>query len=194
MITYLGKMSNENFQKLTQVGLSHPNFEILGKDTEFSESCKCENSSAFILFTNYLSIQSPIKCYDCGFPIPLYRIKQKKAEQLSFALGWQGEYKACDLLQMHCGFGERFGISQMSKLDSGLSKTGLEICQTIQDLTNKPCYYYLYRHNGKSLSKESESRCPLCASKWLLENPFQDLFDFRCDKCHLLSNIAFSLK
>lgn len=188
------KFIDENLQKLNEIGLSPPDYEILGKDTEFSESCKCKNHSAYILFTNFLSIQSPIKCYDCGFPIPLYRIKQKEAEQLVSVLGWQNEYKACDLLQMHCGFGERFGITQMSKLDSGLSRTGLEICRTIQDLTNKPCYYYLYRDNGKSLRKEHERKCPSCGSEWLLEKPFRDLFDFRCDKCHLLSNIAFSLK
>ncbi len=184
----------ENLKKLKEVGLSRPDFEILGEDAESSEPCKCKNHSAYILFTNFLSIQSPVKCYDCGLSVPLYRIKQKRAQQLSLALGWQSEYKACDLLQMQCGFGKRFGANQMSKLDSGLSKKGIEICQTIQQLTGKSCYYYLYRYNGKSLRKERERKCPSCGDKWFLDEQLLDIFDFRCDKCHLLSNIAFNLK
>jgi predicted nucleic acid-binding Zn ribbon protein len=62
--------------------------------------------------------------------------------------------QACDLLQIHCGFGERFGLNQMSKLNSGLSKEGLEVCRTVQDLTNKPCYYYLHRYNDKVWKKK----------------------------------------
>lgn len=188
------KYISEAIQKLNTVGLSPPNHKILGKETENSESCECENSSTYFLITNFLSIQSPVKCFDCNLPVPLYWFPRFSSSNFSDIFRWQSEYKACDSLQMNCGLGERFGINQMSKLNSGLSKTGLEICQTIQDLTNKPCYYYLYRYNGKSLKKENERKCPSCGSEWLLKKPFQNFFDFRCDKCHLLSNIAFSLK
>jgi predicted nucleic acid-binding Zn ribbon protein len=184
----------EGLNKLGEVGLSEPHFEILGKDSEFSESCHCKTPSAFLLFTNFLSIQSPVKCFDCLYPIPLYRIKQTEPQQLRSALGWQNEYKACDLLQMHCGYSERFGISQLSKPTSGLSMLGLEICAEIKNLTNKNCYYYLYRANGKSLKQEKERKCPKCGGAWLLAEPFNGFIDFRCDRCHLLSNIAFSLR
>jgi len=188
------KYIKEDLEKLKEIGLSEPTFEILGKEIECSESCACKNPSAYVLFTNYLAVQSPIKCFDCGFPLPLYRIKQTEPQQLRYALSWQNDYKACDLLQMHGGFGERFGISQMSKLDSGLTQTGLKICAEIKNLTNKNCYYYLYRYNGRSEKKEAERKCPSCGGEWLLSEPIHDLFDFRCDKCHLLSNIAFSLR
>ncbi len=81
----------------------------------------------------------------------------------------------------------------MSNLKSGLTKSGLEICNGIQNLTKKPCFYYLYHPNGRSLKKERERKCPSCNGEWLLEKQLHNLFDFKCDKCHLLSHIAFSL-
>lgn len=188
------KSLKADFQKLIEAGISEPTFEVLGKETEYAELCDCRNSSAYVLFTHSLSKHSPIDCFDCGKTVPLYRIKQTKPQQLRYALSWQEEYKACDLLQMHCGFGERFGNKQMSQLDSGLTKSGLEICAEVKNLTGKNCYYYLYRYNGISEKKELERKCPNCGGDWLLEKPFRKIFDFRCDRCHLLSNIAFSLR
>lgn len=189
-----GKYVLDDLSKLRENGLSQPSFEILGQDTERAEPCSCNESSAYILFTNYLSNHSPLKCFDCGSPIPLYRLPKFPSETYKYALGWQDEYKACDLLQMHSGFGERFGTKQMSDPHSGLSKTGLDICKEIKELSNKPVYYYLYRASGKSLKKERERKCPLCDGDWILDEELHNLFDFKCDKDYLLSNIAFSLK
>jgi predicted nucleic acid-binding Zn ribbon protein len=187
------KYISESLQKLNRVGLSLPNHKILGQETEHSESCKCKNSSAYILIANFLSIQSPLNCFECNLPVPLYRFPRPSSGNFYYILGWQSEYKACDTLQMQSGFGERFGILQMSNLKSGLTKSGLNICDEIQNLTEKPCYYYLYHPNGRSLKKERERKCPSCNGDWFLENQLYKLFDFRCDKCHLLSNIAFNL-
>lgn len=189
----VSKYISESLQKLNTVGLSLPNHKILGKDTENPEKCECQNSSAYILITDFLSIQSPLNCFDCNLPVPLYRFPRPSSGNFYYILGWQSEYKACDTLQMQSGFGERFGIRQMSNFKSGLTKSGLEICNGIQNLTKKPCYYYLYHPNGRSLKKERERKCPSCNGEWLLENQLHKLFDFKCDKCHLLSHIAFSL-
>lgn len=189
----LQKSIAEDLHKLKEVGLSKPIFQILGKDIESLDSCACENTSAYILHTHLFSIQSPVNCFDCLKPVPLYRINQNKPEKLRYSIGWQSEYKACDLLQMHCGYGERFALNQMSKLESGLSKIGLEICQDIEKLTQKPCYYYLYKYRGISLKKERARKCPKCNGEWLLDKNIS-IFDFKCDKCHLLSSIAFDLR
>jgi len=187
------KYISNSLQKLNELGLTQPNHKILGKETELSESCECKNSTAYILFTNFLSIQSPVKCFDCGLPFPLYRFSKKSSDDFGLTLTWQSDYKSCDSLQMHSGFGERFGIKQMSNLKSGLTKLGLEVCADIQNLTKKPCYYYLYHPNGRSLKKEKERKCPSCNSEWLLKEQLHNMFDFKCDRCHLLSNVAFSL-
>lgn len=184
---------SNSLQKLNGIGLAQPIYKILGMETESSESCGCENPTAYILFTDFLSIQSPVKCFDCGFPFPLYHFPRTSSGDFYQILKWQFDYKSCDSLQMSSGFGEHFGIRQMSNLKSGLTKSGLEICNGIQSLTKKPCYYYLYHPNGRSLKKERERKCPLCNGEWLLEKPLHNMFDFKCDKCHLLSNIAFSL-
>jgi predicted nucleic acid-binding Zn ribbon protein len=189
----VSKYISDSLQKLNTVGLSQPNFKILGKENENSESCQCQNSSAYILITDFLSIQSPINCFVCNLPVSLYHFPRPFPGDFGRILGWQAQYKACDTLQMHSGFGERFGIKQMSNLKSGLTKLGLEICSDIQNLTKKPCYYYLYHPNGRSLKKERERKCPSCNSEWLLEKRLHKMFDFKCDKCHLLSHIAFNL-
>lgn len=172
--------------------LEKPTLKILGEETYEHISCACKNSSAYILFTHYVSIQSPLKCYDCFSPIPLYRIPRFESGDYYRIICWQSDYKSCDSLQMNCTTGERFAMNQMSNLDSSLSKQGISICNKIKILTKKNCYYYLYKHNGKSKKKELERKCPSCNGEWLLDEIFFK-FDFKCDKCHLLSNIAYSV-
>jgi len=46
----------------------------------------------------------------------------------------------------------------------------------------------------RSLSAEMRRKCPGCRGPWLLKKPLHGKFDFRCDKCHLLSNIAWNIR
>lgn len=59
--------------------------------------------------------------------------------------------------------------------------------------TGRPVYYYLYRHAGASERAERVRRCPSCGGDWLLAAPLHAIFDFRCDRCRLLSNVAFQI-
>jgi predicted nucleic acid-binding Zn ribbon protein len=182
----------KSLKKLDNLKFDKPTLKILGKEISEDISCNCKNSSAYILFTNYVSIQSPLNCFDCFSPVPLYRIPRFEAGDYHPIISWQSDYKSCDRLQMNCTTGERFAMNQMSRLDSSLSKQGLKICSEIKTSTNKNCYYYLYKYTGKSKKKELERKCPSCNGEWLLKEDFFK-FDFKCDKCHLLSNIAYSI-
>ena len=188
------KYIRERLQKLSLVGLSQPIYNILGKDPSESSACACSGRSAFILFTTYLTLQSPLRCASCFSAVPLYRIPRFPSEDLHDIISWQSDYQSCDSLQMNCSTGERFATQQLSSYDSSLTQRGLQICKQIKRLTGKAVYYYLYRGTGRSHKMELERKCPHCGGGWLLKEPWHKLFDFRCNKCRLLSNIEWSLK
>ena len=163
---------------------------ILGIVPETNESCECAKHSFLVLFTHFLSLESALKCGDCFQPIPIYSLPKSVLDY--GIMSWQSDYKACDTLQMGCSTGEEFGIREMSQHESSLSNRGRETCEVIENATQTPTFYYLYHGDGKDESSEDERKCPSCGGEWLLETKLHDLFDFKCDACRLLSNIAFS--
>jgi predicted nucleic acid-binding Zn ribbon protein len=158
--------------------------------------CACAGCTHFILFTTYAGFEPSIICGDCFHPIPLYRIPYEVSLPQKSGLHdrintWQGNYKACDQLNMNCTVGEAFALRQMGRLDSPLSAQGIGICRDIERLTGVPTYYYLHRYRGRSAKFERARRCPGCGGEWLLVHP-PHIFGFKCDPCRLLSNIAVS--
>ncbi len=89
---------------------------------------------------------------------------------------------------------ERFGLRELSNAGSSLSRRGRAACARIAKVTGTPTYYYLMRSGGRSLAREHERRCPGCNGRWRLEEPWHRLFDFRCDRCRLVSNIAWEVR
>lgn len=63
---------NKELTKSEEVGLSF-SCEIIGEDPECAPVCQCHYSSSYILFTNYLSLESPLRCGDCLGIVPLYK-------------------------------------------------------------------------------------------------------------------------
>jgi len=137
-----------------------------------------------------------LRCGDCFGAVPLYRIPSccfvAHGELHDALMSWKSDYQACDTLQMHCSTGERFGLRGMGQFDSSLSKRGRELCGVVSEAMNAPTYYYLHRYYGKSARQERARKCPSCDGDWLLEEKLHDKFDFKCDNCKLLSNVAFS--
>lgn len=188
------KYVQKSLDKFAELKLKQPIFKILGIENSESLACGCAEINAFILFTTYVLIQSPLRCSECFLPIQLYKIPPFPNSGDSYEIiVWQSDYKSCDSLQMNCQTGERFALRQMLEIDSSLTKQGLKICVEIKKLTNKDCYYYLHKYRGKTDETERARKCPLCSGEWLLPKPWHDLFDFKCDNCCLLSNIAVSL-
>ena len=153
-----------------------------------------EEWKSYILYTTYVSLESPIRCGDCFGGIPLYRLPATRDDEYGDIITWESDYKACDTLQMNCSTGERFGLSQLSKHDSSLAIRGREICNRITVTTGIPTYYYLLKSSGKGLKAEQARKCPSCKGEWLLQEPLHGLFNFQCDGCRLLSNIAWSVR
>jgi predicted nucleic acid-binding Zn ribbon protein len=167
-----------------------PEIVVLGKDPERATPCSCTSHSGFILYTTFSSLESPLRCADCFGPFPLYLLPKTTDGEYNDIFSWQSDYQACDQLQMNCTTGERFALREMGRYNSSLSRRGCAICFTIREATGCPIYYYLHRYYGRSHRQEAMRRCPNCTGEWLLAEPWHDIFDFRCDQCHLLSQKA----
>jgi predicted nucleic acid-binding Zn ribbon protein len=170
--------------------------KTLGKNLwEDKRLCRCKKPSSYILWTNYISLVSPLDCGDCGGNVPLYRVPKppEPGEQEYQSIRyWEHAYQACDQLQMLCGFGERWGTRQMQDHDSGLSKLGRDVCVNLEEMLGVPVYYYLYNNRALTMAQDKERKCPECGGDWLLEESWHRLFAFRCDKCRLVSNITWN--
>lgn len=162
--------------------------------TEAAEVCTCPTPAGYFLFTTFLHVATPVHCMNCNGFVPLYRIPCSVTGDHFGVLTWQSNYKACDTLQINCRVGERFAEREMSELKSNLTTSGLEICRELEGLAGQPVYYYLFRANGRSRVKERQRSCPSCAGAWRLAEPLHGKFDFKCDKCRLLSNIAWNVR
>lgn len=168
-------------------------FTPVAEDCGGAEACSCHRSSGYVLFTNYLSLESPVRCLDCFLPVPLYRFPAMPSGEYYEVIRWQSDYQSCDRLQMNCAVLERAATRQLSDFRSSLSATGRENCRVLEGLSGKPFYYYLYRAHARSVKSERARRCPSCGQAWHLETPLHSLFHYQCDQCRLLSNLAWNL-
>lgn len=184
----------QQIDELQKLGLSKPIVNPIGPDDESCDPCRCRSRTAFILFTTYVSLESPLRCFECFLPVPLYQIPPTSSEEYSDVLSWVTNYKACDSLQMNCAVGEQFATRQLSAIDSSLTKQGRVVCDAITTGTKRPTYYYLYRSGGRSLENERRRTCPGCSAAWLRSERLHGLFDFQCDHCGVLSNIAWNVR
>jgi predicted nucleic acid-binding Zn ribbon protein len=179
---------------LLPANLKRPRIRFLGVVPETAPVCRCVKPRGVFLFTTFLDIEPPVRCIHCNGIVPLYHLPRSTTGEHSGLLSWKSNYKACDTLQINCTVGERFGERQMSDLTSALSQSGLAVCKELERLTGRPAYYYLHQANARSHSAEARRKCPNCGGAWLLKKPLHGKFDFRCDKCHLLSNIAWNVR
>lgn len=166
---------------------------ILGRDYASCPPCDCSSRSALILFTHMNDVGSPLRCGGCFAPVPLFRIPHTDDCGYYQLLCWADDYRSCDSLQMNCTVGERFAERQLFAVDSALSREGCRLREKIESLTSVPTYYFLLKMRGVDLARERARTCPRCGGEWLLDRRWHDHFDFRCDPCRLVSNVAHSL-
>ena len=191
---YANRWVRDSLTRLSDLGVAVPEVKLLGQPEEPSSVCACEGRPSLILLTHMFRPESPVRCGGCYGLVPLYLLpKTDEADGYSDIFSWESAYQACDSLQIGCGVGERFGDRQMADFSSPLSKQGRATTDRIEEVSGITTYYYLHKHFGRSDAKERTRRCPGCGGRWLLDEPWHGLFDFRCESCRLLSNIAFSL-
>lgn len=187
-VRHFSRECSEAFRKLRPLLSRAPVYTYEGRSVDCPEDCRCRVPSHSILITNFLTELPPVRCGDCYRPTPLYRLPlpSGRGDYDPFR-SWMALYKACDELQMASGFGERFGLYQMSNVKSPLSRMGRELCREMKDLSKRPFYYYLHGYQ-----KPSGRPCPGCGRPWRLEENHH-IFSHRCDRCALLSCTASGL-
>lgn len=162
---------------------------ITGEADETPPACSCRSRSSLHLFTHMFDDSSPLACGECGRPVPFYRLPALGIRTRELLLSWQSDYQACDRLFISSGFGETWAYRQMSRLDSGLSKGGRELCAQVEAKLYIPVFYYLHKYWGRSSAMECKRLCPGCSKSWLLPAS-QEFFAFRCEPCRLVSSKA----
>ncbi len=182
---------NDRVKKIETLSKSKLQFNVLGKSPVYdAKECKCKKSDFYILFTTFNHIGSPITCGTCKLDVPLYKLPLYDDYGYGDILSWQSNYKACDTLQIGCEVGEMWAMKQMWQHNSDLSKQGIEICEKITKLTKISTYYYLFNYRRISHKKDMNRKCPCCGGEWILKDELHSLFNFKCDKCLLISSLS----
>jgi predicted nucleic acid-binding Zn ribbon protein len=155
----------------------------------------CRQRQFLILFTTFVNAEPPLRCGSCFGPIALYHVPAtNEAANWRDILSWEDTYQAMDWLFIGTGPGERFAHDQLSRFDSDLSTDGRTLARELEKQAGVPVYYYLSKHFGRSDKAERRRMCPSCGKAWLRKEPLHRIFDFQCQRCRLLSNVAFDVR
>ncbi|MCK3657325.1 hypothetical protein A4G18_00975 [Pasteurellaceae bacterium Pebbles2] len=178
-------------EKLQNCGVFLQSFQIVADDLN-SDETNAEKLSWQVLYTTHLQSCSPLHNGNNLAPIPLYKSLKNTPHLAMDLIKWQENWQACDQLQMNGSALEHQALNEISSVDSQLFKHGNALRQEIEQTTQTPTYYYLYRIGGESLAQEQQRRCPICQGDWRLAQPISDLFYFKCDQCRLVSNLSWN--
>ena len=178
---------------LAQVGLAYPQTEILGVDLMSHHTDPCDAPDEYVLYCRFGQMNSVVYCKEHLAPVPLFLFPATDTADHEALIRWQLQYQALDEIQMQQDSVLLHAAEDaLQNLQSPLNQQGRQFAQTLSQRLNKPVYYALYRGSSHDCSQEQHRRCPSCNSAWLRPTRLADLFDFQCDRCLLLSNIAWS--
>ena len=176
-------------------GVNVATSRVLGHEPDTRAPCACRTRPFLLLFTTFLHVEPAVRCGTCGRPVSLYRLPPTDlAGHFEQLLSWVRTYQSLDQLFVGSGPGETLAHAQLSRHDSALSKDGRAVAQVLEQRTGVPVYYFLSKNAGRSVTSERRRRCPSCHGAWLRAEPLHGMFDFQCEPCRLLGNIAFSLR
>lgn len=177
--------------QLTDAGILQPKITVLGHEIHSDSSDPVHQPSWQILYTSYVQTCSPLRCGDHFLPIPLYRTPAVGNGCFKQLINWQQDWQACDQLQMNGRSAEFAALNEIGELNSSLATRGMALRQKIEQLTEVPTYYYLYRVGGESEFSERNRLCPGCNEPWALAQSQHQIIDFKCDSCRVVSNISW---
>ena len=151
-------------QQAEKFGLFLENFLLLGDDLNADQTAENARPAWQVLYTTHLQSCSPIHSGENFAPIPLYKQLKNQPHLSQDVLKWQENWQACDQLQMNGAALEQAALSEISDVQSRLSKHGRYLAQEIEKQSGVPTYYYLYRVGGESPAQERRRCCPQCGA------------------------------
>lgn len=178
-------------QQLATAGLGYPQLNVLGMDLMSNHTDPCASAPYYILYSRFNDTCSPLRCGEHFAPVPLYLLPAAAGDHEAL-IRWQLQYQALDEIQMQQSrVLRRSAERSLQQLHSQLNRQGRQLANTLARLSQKPVYYTLYSGSSNNCALEADKACPGCGGAWRLAQPLHQLFDFKCDRCHLLSNIAW---
>ncbi len=153
-----------------------------------------KRSPFFYLFTHAFDWASPVCRGDGKGPVPVFTlpITFELKDQL---YSWQRSYYYHDHIWLRSGALEIAAYRQLADPTSELSQEGRDLCRDLETATGIPTFYYVMRYWGRA-NGEDLRRCPTCGGLWRIADEEKRRhfweFDFRCDKCRLVSHNGVS--
>ena len=180
-------------EALARAGLGYPQLQLLGPDLMSSHTDPCQPAEGYIFFSHFAEQVSPVRCAEHFAPVPLYRLEPTGSKQDHEELvRWQLQFQALDEIQMQQDrVLHKTAENALQGLHSELNRQGRRLAQRIEQQQGKACYYYLYSGSSKDCQAETTKQCPGCSADWRLSESWHELFQFRCETCRLVSNIAW---
>jgi predicted nucleic acid-binding Zn ribbon protein len=185
--------------QLGRVGLAYPQLKIIGMDLMSQHTDPCPAPSSYIVYSRFSDTCSPVRCAEHLAPVPLYQLTPPvfpvaSTENATFEalIRWQLQYQALDEIQMqqHRVL-PKTAERSLQQLNSQLNRQGRQLAKQLEHANQVPIYYALYSGTSADCAAEADKVCPSCHGDWRLCEPIADLFDFQCQRCRLVSNIAW---
>jgi predicted nucleic acid-binding Zn ribbon protein len=178
-------------QKLTAAGLAYPQLEVLGMDI-MSQHSSNSKVDALLLFTTFSDNCSPLRNLVDLAPVPLYQLQPAAGTDHESLIRWQIQFQALDEVQQQQNrVLKKTAENSLQQLNSSLNRQGRQLANKISQHNSLPVYYALYSGSSTNCQADTEKACPGCGASWRLATPLLAMFDFKCDTCYLLSNIAW---
>lgn len=164
----------------------------IGREAGSDRECPGHPNAELILFADVYGVESPLRCAKCFGPVPLYTMPRAERGDQQDITYWESAYRACYELQgrRRAAATDTFAQNELENPESELSQSGLKICARLAEGTGRRTWYYLTRARGLSEEAERERRCPRCGGERLLPECWHHEFDFRCERCGLLSRLS----
>jgi predicted nucleic acid-binding Zn ribbon protein len=178
-------------EQLASAGLGYPQLTVLGVDLMSQHTDPCHTPPFYILYSRFSDTCSALRCGADLAPVPLYLLNTTAPDHEAL-IRWQIQYQALDEIQMqHTRVLNKSAERSLQQVHSTLNKQGRQLARQLEQANNLPVYYALYSGSSTNCAQEASKCCPGCGQAWQLTTPLLELFDFKCEPCRLLSNIAW---
>ncbi|MBV2128236.1 DUF2310 family Zn-ribbon-containing protein [Arsukibacterium indicum] len=178
-------------QQLVAAGLAYPQLKVLGMDI-MSQHNSNSMADALVLFTTFSDMCSPLRNLADLAPLPLYQLQPAAGQDHETLIRWQIQFQALDeIQQQEQRVLRKAAENSLQQLNSSLNQQGRKLAKNLARQNKLPVYYALYSGSSKNCTTEADKPCPGCGENWRLTTPLLEIFDFKCDRCSLLSNIAW---
>ncbi len=186
--TYASNYVKRRYKDIIANEMEAPTVRSIGKDVVGKPPCKCTRSEFYILYTDFFSMESPVRCGSCFNPVPLYNLPAIDDSGFESLLNWQSTYQAFDQLFINSGIGENFALKQLSGFKSQLSQEGMFLCKQLSDKIKVKIFYHLIQYSTKDDDYIESETCPSCKKYWRLENKLLGKFGAICNDCNFISS------